>query len=55
MKKNILLFEGGMANSIEEMVVEEGLNGTKNQFCLLIEVSIRISIWISICKDLHLY
>ncbi len=29
MKKNILLFEGGMANSIEEMVVEEGLNGTK--------------------------
>jgi predicted deacylase len=29
MKKKILLFEGGMANSIEEMVVEEGLNGTK--------------------------
>ena len=29
MKKKILLFEGGMANSIEEMIVEEGLNGTK--------------------------
>lgn len=29
MKKKILLFEGGMANSIEEIVVEEGLNGTK--------------------------
>ena len=29
MKKMVLLFEGGMANNIEEMVVEEGLNGTK--------------------------
>jgi predicted deacylase len=29
MKKKILLFEGGMANDIEEMIVEEGLNGAK--------------------------
>ncbi len=29
MRKMVLLFEGGMANNIEEMVVEEGLNGTK--------------------------
>jgi predicted deacylase len=29
MKKKILLYEGGKANSIEEMIVEEGLNGTK--------------------------
>jgi predicted deacylase len=29
MKKKILLFAGGMANDIEEMIVEEGLNGTK--------------------------
>ena len=29
MKKKILLFEGGMANNIDELVVEEGINGTK--------------------------
>lgn len=29
MKKKILLYEGGMANDIEEMIVEEGLNGAK--------------------------
>jgi predicted deacylase len=29
MGKKMLLFEGGKANSIEEMVVEEGLNGVK--------------------------
>ena len=28
-KKKILLFEGGKSNSIEEQVVEEGLNGVK--------------------------
>ncbi|MFM7661372.1 MAG: succinylglutamate desuccinylase/aspartoacylase family protein [Bacteroidota bacterium] len=29
MKKKILLFEGGMANDLEDMIIEEGLNGTK--------------------------
>jgi predicted deacylase len=29
MGKKMLLFEGGKANSIEELVVEEGLNGVK--------------------------
>jgi predicted deacylase len=45
--KNMLLFEGGKTNSIEELIVEEGLNGTKR---LLSHLGMR-SFKIDISKD----
>lgn len=45
--KNMLLFEGGKTNNIEEMVVEEGLNGVKR---LLSHLGMR-SFKIDISKD----
>ena len=45
--KNMLLFEGGKTNNIEEMVVEEGINGVKR---LLSHLGMR-SFKIDISKD----